>query len=816
MKPLFILIFLQSVFLHSQITGEVTDINSKTLENVSVFIKNTYTGTITNGDGNYRLNPQKNGKHTLVFRSLGYKTHEEQINYEGESIIIDVSMKSQPVELSEVSINAQENPAHRVIREAIKKRKTHLKKYSHYKANFYSRGNIKLNNVPEKILGIEVGDFNGALDSTRSGIVYLSETQSKIFQKGDLYREEIVSSKVSGDSNGYSFNTAASIAIDFYEKTIEFGNDMVSPIAENAFNYYNYSLEGSFYDENNHLINKIKITPKRSKDVAFKGFIYIVEDYWALYQTQVTATGNQLDFVGMDEMTIYQQYSYSKTYDSWIKTTQYADFEFGLFGFKGNGRFTAVYSDYDLKNLPKKQDFSAEVIAFIDDANKKDSVYWNRVRPVPLTVQEYTNYIKKDSVEIIRKSKPYLDSIDKKNNRFKWLSPITGYTYSNSLKNWRIDYGGVLNSIQYNTVQGNHGKIGIGYTKTDKDTGKYIKIGTDWSYGLSEKKGRISAKAEIRFNQTSRPILQLSTGREVSQFDNSEAISPLLNSISSLFFKNNFAKFYEKEFYKVSFQKEWWNGFYGSVSAAYQNRSTLVNHSDLTYINYKNKTYTSNHPLLPEISGDKAFKNHHGILMSIGTRFVFDQKYMSYPNRKFNYSEDKFPTLSLRLTSMVGASESDYNFLHASVSIDQSLYLQNKGKLNYQIKGGMFNSGAKNAFMDYYHPKSNETFMRSTGLDRFQLLPYYSRSTNDKYAEVHLTHDFKKWILGKIPVVRFLDSSLEVGFHLNAIYKQAPYYEASVGLKNLGFGKFRFLRIDYVRSYQTGASRDGVVFGISF
>jgi hypothetical protein len=44
----------------------------------------------------------------------------------------------------------------------------------------------------------------------------------------------------------------------------------------------------------------------------------------------------------------------------------------------------------------------------------------------------------------------------------------------------------------------------------------------------------------------------------------------------------------------------------------------------------------------------------------------------------------------------------------------------------------------------------------------------------------------------------------------------APYYETSVGIKNLGFGKYRFLRIDYVRAFQHGFKADGVIFGFSF
>jgi hypothetical protein len=429
-------------------------------------------------------------------------------------------------------------------------------------------------------------------------------------------------------------------------------------------------------------------------------------------------------------------------------------------------------------------------------------------------VEEHKNYLKKDSLEILRKSKPYLDSIDHKKNRFKWHNPLTGYTYSNSNNNWKLGYDIPLSAISFNTVQGYNGKIKVQYRKSNEETGKFWRIGTEWQCGIDENKGRISAETLIRFNKISKPILRVSTGRKVVQYDENQAISPLLNYLSSLFFENNFAKFYEKEFFDISFKNEFWNGFYGSFSLGYEKRMTLINHSNLVYINYDDKEYTSNNPIAPAVSGDLTFNNHRGVAFSLETDIVFGQKYMSLPNYKLGYSDQKYPKLSLRISGLFGSSESDYNHMHFSAKINQSISLRNKGITDYILKAGIFNSNS--AFMDYYHPKSNETFVRSNGLENFQLLPYYSRSTNKSYAEIHLTHDFKKWILGKVPLVRWLQSSLETSFHLNMSETLAPYYETSVGIKNLGFGKYRFLRIDYVRAFQHGFKADGVIFGFSF
>lgn len=66
---------------------------------------------------------------------------------------------------------------------------------------------------------------------------------------------------------------------------------MISPIAGNAFNYYKYKLEGTFQDENNLRINKIKVIAKRATETVFEGYIYIAEDSWPIYAIDLDIKG---------------------------------------------------------------------------------------------------------------------------------------------------------------------------------------------------------------------------------------------------------------------------------------------------------------------------------------------------------------------------------------------------------------------------------------------------------------------------------------------------------------------------------------------
>jgi len=72
------------------------------------------------------------------------------------------------------------------------------------------------------------------------------------------------------------------------------------------------------------------------------------------------------------------------------------------------------------------------------------------------------------------------------------------------------------------------------------------------------------------------------------------------------------------------------------------------------------------------------------------------------------------------------------------------------------------------------------------------------------------------FILNKIPLVKKLNYNLVFGVHTLATPEQKLYQEYSVGIDNIGFKKLRFLRLDYVRSYQDGYQSGAVIFGLKF
>lgn len=63
--------------------GNVVDNNKAPLVGVTIYIKSTTNGTLTDASGNFTLSDIKPGAHTLVFSFVGYKTQEVAVNVTG-------------------------------------------------------------------------------------------------------------------------------------------------------------------------------------------------------------------------------------------------------------------------------------------------------------------------------------------------------------------------------------------------------------------------------------------------------------------------------------------------------------------------------------------------------------------------------------------------------------------------------------------------------------------------------------------------------------------------------------------------------------
>ncbi|MDB5285591.1 MAG: hypothetical protein JWR05_540 [Mucilaginibacter sp.] len=820
MKPaliaLFFFILSHNLFAQeTTISGKITDDSGKAVSFATVYIKNTTKGVSANSEGEYNLN-LKPGQYEVNYKAVGYKQESRKVDLR-VSQSINIVLKAELYELKEVAIHAgAEDPAYAIIRKAIKKHKTYLNEVNAYTCEVYIKGLQKLLSAPKKFLGVDMQKIarENGLDSNRRGIVYLSESQSKYsFMRPNLVHEELISSKVSGSNRAFSFNRASDMRVNFYENMQDWQGlslrPVVSPIADNALFYYRYKWMGISI-ENGETINKILVTPRREHDPCFSGYIYILEDSWRLQSLGLYLTKkNNINFV--DTLKVNQEF-FPVNAKAWMPVSIKFEFTGGLFGFKFGGYFISLYKDYEIDPKLDKKQF-AEVLRITKGVNKKDSVYWQNERPIPLTEEEKTDYQKKAVLAAKRESKPYLDSLDKVNNKFnpgKLL--LSGYRHRNRYDKEYYNFDPILTSLLYNTVEGFALNYGASFTKQiDSINNRYISVYGKARYGFSNH--LFNANGGVSF-PAGQFMLNVSGGSDVLDMNNRSPITSFTNTIHSLLGRQNYQKLYQKQYASFNASTRITGGWQASASAEWSNRKWLANTSDFSIFHPANRPYfTSNNPFtpgqdIPVFSENQAFK------LSVRTTYDFSNKYETYPSGK-RYIPSEYPTIGLTFTKAVKnvfGSDADYNLVAADITKD-NISLGMYGKTSFNIAVGKFINAKNIYYTDYRHFSGNEALFYKPGDSKFLLLDYYNFSTGSEYLEAHLEHNFSGFITNKIPIIRKLKLQEIVDVNYLTTPTTKNYTELGFGLQTQ-----TGLRVMYGTSYNNlgGEVNTAIRIGLSF
>jgi hypothetical protein len=838
LKKLLLIFFIILSFqtLAITISGKVLNEKNEPMPFVNVIVKGTSIGSSTNIQGNYQLEIDKPGNYEILYRFVGYKTHSEFVVVSDKNIAIDVKMEMEVTFLKEVVVNSkQKDPAYEIMRNAISKRKYHLKEIESYKCKAYVKGLIKLDDVPGKFLGINMLGSSGINDS----VVYFSESVSEVFfEQPNKFKERVISSKVSGDNKGFSYNSATSMSLTFYEPILNVGlneRGFISPLSNNAFMYYRFKLLGTFVD-NGNTINKIQVIPIRKNDPVFSGIIYIVQDQWRIHSLRLKLDRNAIgDYV--DTLIVTQ--NYTPINDSvWVMTQQRFNFNFSvgfkLLKFKGSGYFISVLSNYkvplfdkpvvaevkkeatkeqkkEVKKQVKKVEkqvkkeskelFNKEIVVVEKDANKIDTSSWTKIRPIPLTPLEIRDYKKKDSIQLIVTSDVFIDSVNKENNKFKWSSVLFGYSYKDRFRNKKFSLNPIYNNIQYNTMEGLVLNLEGEYEK-EFDDNREITIAPYLRYGFSKK--QINSKIEVNYLYKAEKFARLyfDAGKYVSQFNRKTPISPLVNTIYTLLNEDNFLKQYEKIYARIGQRREISNGLMLSSFVEYAQRNPLFNTTNFTFRDIKNKEFT------PNISENI----NNALLFDATLRIRFKQEYFNRPNQKI-IVDNKYPLLFLTYRKGISAFGSNVDFDFVSFRVEDDIPLRLLGTFSYEASTGAFLRNNKMFFADYFHFNGNQTLFAKSAMDNFFLLDYYTYSTNSMYIQGFAEHHFDGFILNKFPLLRKLRWQEVIGAKYLYTELSGNYLELHVGIERV----FKVARIDFVTAFQENKRlNSGIRIGVGF
>ncbi len=816
-----ILGLVQSVLGQQLVSGKITNEQGNPLAFATVYVQGTTNGTTANSEGRYQLR-LKQGTFQIIAQHIGYSQSVKPITIDQSTFNLDFQLNPEALMLQEVIIGAKDrDPAKRIIRNAIQKRKYYRDEALAFGCDVYIKGLQRLDKRPKSLLGITI--------NIDTGIVYLSESISKLkFMQPDKINEKMISSKVSGQNSAFSYNMASDMLMNLYDNSFFVEGlsqrPLVSPIANNAFLYYNYRLAGTFL-ENNQIINKIELRPKRKTDPVFSGFIYIIEDSWRIHSVDVSLTGaNGIEFV--DSLAFKQVFA-PVDYGIWMPISQRYTFKFKIFGFEGSGHFTGIYSNYEVEpnywqppisitpseSVPlsnekvseaikkpkvsfKQEDFTNALMVVEEGSNERDSLYWAEVRPIPLTQFEVADYQLKDSIAFIKETKFYKDSVDIERNKFKISNAfLSGYMHHNSHKRLYITYPTLMNTLIYNSVEGAAANLEFQIMKRNKTSTDYI-IKPDLRYGFANKTLQARILGIKSLNIKKRERVFGGVGRYIYQINEQEPINSFSNSYFTLVWGDNFAKFYQKTFANIGYQKEVLNGLLLSGQLDYTHRESLNNQVSF---NLRGKDFTSNTPFNSE-ANTTGFTNHQALVVDIKARLRIKQQYIDRPDRKI-ILESKFPELTFQYKKGMDFLGFDVNYDFVNMGMDYKLRMGQIGESQLNANYGHFVNNRKMYFPDYHHFNGNQVYITTPGVkNAFQLLDYYRYSTQQRFIEGHWEHHFNEFIFNKIPYVKHLD--LQAVSSINYLHTPSlgQYFEFGFGVEHI----FKILRIDFYTSIRDG------------
>ena len=471
-----------------------------------------------------------------------------------------------------------------------------------------------------------------------------------------------------------------------------------------------------------------------------------------------------------------------------------------------------ILKDYEKQE--QKQQKEPEVISdntfTIDSgAYKKDTTYWNTVRPVPLTQIEVKGYQKMDSLASVERKKEEGDTT--KASKHKGFQPwdiLIGDSYRiGKHSNFKIHFP----VPSFNTVDGWNFVYKVSYGTILQDTNKTrITITPAFRYAFS----REVASGYLNFQlRNKKHRLDVQGGRYIKQYNADEPILPLVNAFTTLLMEKNLMKLYDRDYIDVGYQYQISPYYSINTDWSFAERRELINTTNYKWVDRGSiEGYTPNAPFNDELV-DTSFPTHRAFVGSVALTARPWLKYTIRNGRKHEVqnSSPMFKVEYRRAFSGVFNSSVQYDQLELGARHRLSIGV--RGNLDFYLRAGMFFNTDAMYFMDYKHFLGNETpFVTSDPVGSFRLLDYYRFSTADKYFSGNVHYQFRKFLVTNIPLVRLAGIRENVFVNYLATPTSKNYTEVGYTID----GILRIFRLEGAVSFQDGRYLDyGFRIGIT-
>lgn len=807
LKIVFLLITNHTAFAQSaEIYGTVKSETGENMPYTNVVILGKAVGTSTNYDGEYSLkvNP---GNYKISYQFIGYKSEVREITVQAnEKLEINPTLTVEKVLLKAVEVRAKnENPAYEIIRNAQENREKYLNENRGISYSVYTKLFGKAQTNSENSI-----NFFGTILTPSNGIFYLSESVNRIYQYDhDGKSQELKASLVLGDDLSASQNNP--VFINLYEnRPFSIGSQIAqiriaSPIATDAFGFYDYDFLGSF-QEAGRLIHKIKLIPKGSNRNTFSGEIYVIDESWRIYQSHIFLKSMAGD-IEISTQSIQDD-----------EQNTFLPFSSNLLLEKPGSNLEVYYHNvaYDYNFNATKPDQSEQLNKLVDKSDlSKPLSWWESTRQVELTEDEKLAYqmdkaIKENKWDFEKSDNDslYQSLIAKE----KKPTALQVYAKAMTTGEWELNekLGLDISIFTFNTVEGGVLKPELIFKDEFNNNHRY-KATAAIRYGFASEDFYGKGSLLYELNPANISTIEMEGGSYVEQISGNPSISNVWNLNYTLFEKLNYQKLYRKDYLSLKWKREIINGLDIEAGTSYNRRYPLENTSDFNWYDdsEEERQFTPNQAF---IQGEYQSFQQNDMLQA--------NLLLSYqPKRKFNLINDRKIPLSSKHPIFkagfdVGTLDTEYSRVWGNIS--DRWVLNSVGFSKLSVSYGRFLSNDNLTPIDYFHFMGNRTFVyqnqKQYGL-AYQLLDYYQYSTARNFYGANFEHDFDGAILGRIPLLKKIGlKSYLFGNYLKT--EQSPQYsEIGFGLTSSYFP----LRFNYAFSFEeNNLLRSGFLMNLSF
>ena len=407
--PLILLLFLAET-LFSQtfsLSGKVTDErNRQPLAFVNVVINDGQHGVISDIDGRYAISLDEPIL-KVKFSSIGYEPKE--ITLQANQKKCNIALTPKTFELGEVTVEAGENPAHRIIDSLMAHRKAN---------NPNSLGSYRYKLYDKMVFTIDSSSFGQAVandtikerndlkifDSIlkKSDLMVMETASEVLFKKPDRKLQNVLGTKVAGMREPtfiYLVNSMQSVS--FYDETVSItGTDYVNPISRGSKTHYFFTLETVEPIGQGDSLYVISFHPMRGSTFkGLRGTMTVNSDGWALQSVKASPDEDGSIF-SADIQQLYQKVEgqwFPKQLNTNLKfPSMMVSMDGGSFPMVAIGK--SYLSDIEINPEISNRVFSDIEINMDADAAYRDETFWNQHRIDSLTERVLATYILVDSL----------------------------------------------------------------------------------------------------------------------------------------------------------------------------------------------------------------------------------------------------------------------------------------------------------------------------------------------------------------------------------------------------------------------------------